>query len=167
MALIKNIVKDDDLFSAGKLYAPLFEKEIDVWIENGVGFEYAEKCAEDFVNLNDEAIEVFCERSIAYYRYMLEEWGDFSEIYGGIVDKINTEIPEDVRGREILKFISNPHIYVVEPTGEGVGCILEADCVWEPEHQLSLIIRDGKVLYVGPSEGLGPWEDEEEYEMPY
>ncbi len=167
MALIKNIVKNNDSFFLGKLFAPLFDREIDVWIENSADFAYAEKCAEKFISLSDEMIDKFCERSIAYYRYMLEQWGDFSDIYGDIEDEINNIIPENVEGREILKYISRPHLYVFEPEGEGTGYIMECDCVWEPEHQLSLIILDGRVLYVGPSEGLGPWEDESDYEMPY
>ncbi len=167
MALIKNIVKDDDSFFLGKLYVPLFESEIDVWIENTADFGYAEKCAENFVSLSDELIDKFCERAIAYYRYMLEQWNDFADIYGDIVEDINDTVPENVEGREILKYISRPHMYVFEPKGEGIGYDIECDCVWEPEHQLDLIIRNNEVLYVGPSEGLGPWEDEEEYEMPY
>ncbi len=167
MSIIKDIKQEDSLFLKGTLYVPLFEKEAEIWIENTVDLEYAEKCAEHLVNLNDKMIDDFCERAVAYYKFMLEEWGYFEDIYEDIVDDIKNTVPEDISGRDILKYIYSPNLFVFPPEGDGIGYSVDCQCVWEPEHGLDLIIRDDKVLYVGESMGLGAWSSDEEYEVPY
>ncbi len=129
--------------------------------------DYAEKCAEHLVNLNDKMIDDFCERAVAYYKFMFEELGHFEDIYEDIVDDIKNTVPEDVSGRDILKYISYPNLFVFPPKGDGIGYNVGVRCVWEPEHGLDLIIRDDKVLYVGEPMGLGAWSSDEEYEVTY
>lgn len=167
MGLIKNIVTEDECFLKGNVFVPLFDCEAEVWIENSVDMAYAEKCAEHLVNLDDKMIDAFCDMAIKYCKFMIEEWGDFSDIYGDISNDINKCIPEDIVRRDILKYISRPHLYVFPPEKDETGYNVECDCVWEPEHGLDLIIRGDRVLYVGQSEGLGAWADDEEYEWDY
>lgn len=165
MKYIKNLCEENEFFITGKLNVPLFCGEIEVEIEKepAVDPSYAEKCAEHLVNLSDEMIDDFCEKAIKYCNYMREEWGDFSDIYPDIAENIDANIPEDISGRDILKYIFKPILYIFAPQGEGIGYTVEAQCVWEPEHGLALIIRDDRVLYVADPVGLDAWEDEEEY----
>ncbi len=44
-----------------------------------------------------------------------------------------------------------------------IGYGIECECPWEPEHQCIILIRNNNVVYVGPSEGNDPWQDENEY----
>ena len=44
-----------------------------------------------------------------------------------------------------------------------IGYGIECECPWEPEHQCCILIRNDKVVYVGTSEGLDPWGEEDDY----
>ena len=124
--LIKNIKEQDQFFFSGTLYAPMFEKEIDVWIEKEAKLEYAERCAEQFVGLNDETVDSVCCRICDYHSYMLEEWNE------EFVREINEKVPANVSGRDILNYIENPTLYVMKPLGEGLGYSVAGYCEWEP-----------------------------------
>ena len=165
MAFLRDICESDECYLSGRLNVPLFGGDIEVMIERepAVDPAYAEKCAEHLANLSDEMIDEFCRRAVRYCNYMREEWGDFADIYPDIKEGIDTNIPEDVSGRDILKYIFDPVLFISAPEGDGTGYAVEAGCVWEPEHGLDLIIRDDRVLYVADPVGLSAWEDEEEY----
>ena len=128
--MISNIEKRDDMFNVGFIESKLFNKKIEVWIENTVDMNYANKCAENF--------ESFAE--------------------------INEKVPCDISGRDILKYVENPTIYIFPPEGDGIGYVIEGNCEWEPEHGIDIIMLDNKVMDVGPGEGLSPWSDDDEYE---
>lgn len=165
MGYIKDLHEMNDCFLAGRLDVPLFGGQIEVEIDRDADLDpdYAEKCAEHLVNLSDKMIDELCEKAIRYCNFMREQWGDFSDIYPDIAEDIDTNIPEDVSGRDILKYIFKPVLFISAPKGEGIGYTIEAQCVWEPEHGVDMIFRDNKVLYVADPEGLGAWEDDEEY----
>lgn len=163
MSIIKNVKEADDCFLKGTLFSPIFKESIEVWIEKDVSMEYAEKCAEHFTNLSDSFVDDFCNRAVEYYEFMREEWEEY-EIFEDISDEIEQTMPEDIEGREILKYISSPQMFIFVPQGDMVGYNVECECVWEPEHGLDWIIRGNKTLYVGQAEGLGAWADDEEYE---
>ena len=165
MGYIKDLHEMNDCFLAGRLDVPLFGGEIEVEIKRDPAVDpaYAEKCAEHLVNLSDKMIDELCEKAIRYCNFMREQWRDFSDIYPDIAEDINTNIPEDVSGRDILKYIFKPVLFISAPKGDGTGYTIEAQCVWEPEHGVDMIFRDNKVLYVADPEGLGAWEDDEEY----
>lgn len=167
MGIIKNIEQADEMFQKGSLYVPMFGRDIEVWIENEAEMDYAERCAEHLTALSDEMIDTICEKSVIYYQFMLEEWGDFEEVSGGILNEIRNTIPEDAEGRDILKYITSPSLYILSPESDDIGYSIECGCVWEPEHGLEIIIRNNTVLYVGPAEGLGAWEDDDVYEIDY
>lgn len=164
MGLIKYTEPEDDVFIRGKLFVPLFGSEIEVYIEENVTPEYAERCAKHLTELSDEMIDDFCERAIRYYEYMLDEWEMFEAVSHGVLDDIKSTMPEKVTGREILKYISSPSMFIFEPKEDVEGYSVECRCVWEPEHGLDLIIRGDKILYVADAMALGPWCSDDEYE---
>ena len=151
--MINNIKKRDDLFNVGFIESKLFNKRMEVWIENTVDIEYAEKCVSNFLSLSEETIDRICERISAYHKFMLEEWND------EFVAEINKKVPCDASGREMLKYIDNPAIYIFPPEGEGIGYIIDGKCEWEPEHGINVIMLDDKIMDVGPGEGLLPWSN--------
>ena len=73
---ISNIEKKDDIFNVGFIESKLFNQKIEVWIENTVDMDYAEKCVSNFQSLNNENIDRICERISAYHKFMLEEWNE-------------------------------------------------------------------------------------------
>lgn len=159
--MIKEIKEHNDIFLCGKLDSTLFGKVIDVFIDRDADMEYAEKCAENLINLSSEMIDKICERTSAFHQYMLEEWNE------DFVAEINEKVPCDVTGREILKYIEEPAMYIFAPKGDGIGYIIEGLCPWEPEHGIDIIIRDDRLLYVGTPEGYTPWSDEDEFICDY
>ena len=74
------------------------------------------------------------------------------------------EIPEKLHGREVLAFLTTPEMYIEPPEEAVSGYSISSACVWEPEHALDWIICGDKILYVGPCEGMGAWQEEEDYE---
>jgi hypothetical protein len=66
-------------------------------------------------------------------------------------------------GKNLIDYLSEPTLYIYAPQGDDIGYGIECDCPWEPEHQCLILIRNDKLLYVGQSEGLDSWCDEEEY----
>ncbi len=139
--MIKNIKPRDDIFSVGIINSSLFGTEIEVWIENGIDINYAEKCAEHFSSLNDDMINKICERISAYHKFMLEEWD--SEF----VSEINKKVPCDISGKDILKYVEKPALFICSPEGDGTGYIIEGLCEWEwePEHGIDIVILDGEL----------------------
>lgn len=66
-------------------------------------------------------------------------------------------------GAPLIGYLSKPTSYVFsQPEGQ-IGYGLECECPWEPEHMCSILIRNDRVVYVGPSEELDPWGDEGDY----
>ncbi len=153
--MIADIKNHNDYFDCGKLYSTLFCRNINVYIAKEVNMEYAEQCAEHFSALNDEMTDKLCERTSAFHQYMLEEWNE------DLVKIINMHVPPTVTGRDILRYIKMPSLYVLPPRGDGIGYIVEGLCEWEPEHGIAIIIRDNEVLYVGTPESYDPWSDNE------
>lgn len=162
MSLIRITNAENDLFIEGTFHSTLFNCEIGINIDPEVDMEYAEMCVEHFNSLSDDMIDEFCEMAIRYCEFMREEWADFG--YDDIVEEIENTIPKKVEGRNILQFISSPTMYIMPPEQNIPGYSIECDCIWEPEHGLDWIIRENKNLYVGQSEALGAWCDDEEYE---
>lgn len=159
--MISNIEKKNDDFNVGFIESKLFNQRMEIWIENIVNMDYAQKCAESFETLKDDVVDKICERACAYHKFMLEEWNE------EFVEEINEKIPTDVAGRDILKYIENPKMFIFEPEGDGIGYVIEGRCEWEPEHGICIIILDDKLKDVGPAEGLSPWSNDSEFEREY
>lgn len=168
MNQINWIVPKRGLFVVGTFHSSLFGTQMKINIDPEVSREYAQRCVDHFNSLSESQINEFCRMAIAYCNFMREAWGDFSEIYGDIVDDIDRNIPKDISGRDIMRFISRMEMYIVEPPEQDVPAYsISGDCIWEPEHQLDWIIRGERTLYVGPCDGLGAWCDDDEYACPW
>ena len=84
-------------------------------------------------------------------------------IYDEIVNEIEPVMEGYKSGRNLIEYLSEPTLYVYPPKGDGIGYGIECDCPWEPEHQCLIIIRNDELLYVGQSDGLDAWGDEDDY----
>lgn len=158
------IQDQDEYFRNGTFASVLFQRAIPVHIDPEVDMAYAKQCVEHFNHLSDQMIDKFCEMAIAYCEFMRKEWKEFEDVYPDIVEDIQREIPEKLHGREVLAFLTTPEMYIEPPEEAVCGYSISSACVWEPEHALDWIIRGDKILYVGPCEGMGAWQEEEDYE---
>ncbi len=146
----------------GKLYSEIFNKEIDVMIDEDVNIEYAQKCAEHFNSLSSELVETICRGAKAYCL-------DFMELAGGEWDEeltipVNSETP----ALEMLKCFK-PTVFIVEkPSDENItGYQLECSCDWEIEHGMEIDILDDKVVYLSSFNGYSPWLEYDENNWNY
>lgn len=134
----------------GKIFFPLFNTEIDIFVDYDVPPEYAEKCVEHLEKLSDGTIEAFCRGAINYCESFREFFDDFE-----------IEIPENIKGRDILPYIT-PKVMMIElPQGEEPAFHMECACEWEIEHALEWTVRGNEVLYVGGFGDERPWRDRE------
>lgn len=134
----------------GLMIYPYFNKEIGVIADPETSDEYIEKCAHTLATLNDDVVEKLCEFTIRYCESMRIYFAD---------EKI--DIPEMIKGREILKYISPNQLLIDKPEGEEIAFRVELSCDWEDEHGLEWSIRNGEVLYVGAYCEENPWREKE------
>ena len=73
-------------------------------------------------------------------------------------DEDEFEIPTGINGRDILSYIT-PSLLMVEthPNTDGIAFHVECGCDWEAEHGLEITISGKRILYVGPYEGISPY----------
>lgn len=168
MKYIRDLHTDKNgCFSEGKFdSASLFIGKMDVvlFTEDGATAEYAEKCIEHYNSLSSNSAlqQKLQEYLAAFFLYMYDEWKAI-EIYGRIVDALEHVMEGYKSGKKLIEYLSKPTLYVYAPNGDGVGYGIECNCLWEPEHQCLIIIRNSDLLYVGPSCGLDAWGDSEDY----
>ena len=147
--MIKNIVKTDDGLE-GEFWNELFETDMEIYISNENKLSYAEKCAEYFSNMPDELVDRLCKYCIRY----CEEMRD-------VLDEEDMEVPDGIKGREILSYITPSVLIIEEKCDESIiEFHVECDCDWEIEHGLEITIKDNKILYVGSYDDMPPYYQE-------
>ncbi len=99
---------------------------------------------------------------VKFFLYMYEEWKAMG-IFKNIVDNSEKVTEGYKSGKSLIEYLTEPTLCVDPQGGEGVGYGIECECPWEPEHQCMIIIRNDDLLYVGQSNGLDPWGDEDDY----
>lgn len=169
MSIIKNLKMDDNGWFANGTFesVSLFngEAKVTIFADDGATKEDAIRCIEHYNSLLDKP-EICCqiqEGLEKFFLYMYEEWGDFSDIYGDIADSLKPIMDGYNEGKQLITYLYAPTLYVFPQLENEIGYGVVFECPWEPEHQCSIMIRNDKVVYVGPSEGEDPWGDEDDY----
>ncbi len=168
MAVIKNLKVDENgWFADGKFTSvSLFngEMNVSIFIDDGATVEYAEKCIAHYNNLNNNSdILLKLQQYLSkFFLYMYNEWNCMG-IYDEIIDEIETVMEGYKSGKNLIEYLFQPTLYVYAPQGDDIGYGIECDCPWEPEHQCLILIRNNELLYVGQSDGLDAWGNEEDY----
>lgn len=168
MSVIKDLQTDENgWFAYGKFNSTsLFKGEmaVSIFIDDGATVEYAEKCIAHYNSLNNniDMLLKLQEYLVRFFLYMYSEWKEMG-IYDEIVNEIEPVMEGYKSGRNLIEYLSEPTLYVYPPKGDGIGYGIECDCPWEPEHQCLIIIRNDELLYVGQSDGLDAWGDEDDY----
>ncbi|RXZ79559.1 hypothetical protein EBB07_22725 [Paenibacillaceae bacterium] len=129
-----------------EVYFALFDRDIEVFIGEGVTEEYANRCAAYLNALSEEVISELCLASIRYCNDFLDGIGEEEQTF---------EKPADV-----LRLVYPNSLNIPEPQNGNEPVIdMELNCDWEIEHGMQWIIRKDKVLYVGAYNGENPWGD--------
>ena len=163
MELIKDLKHDESLdCQIGTVHSDLFDKDIEIMIEDGVSMEYAELCVSHFNSLNKNIVVKLCDRLYQYYQFMLNECGE-DDINQSLAEFIKYEVPGNVTPQTILKYVSIQTIVIDKPKKNVAAYSISGDCAWEIEHGVEIIIHSDKILYVGEFTGIGPWRDEKAY----
>ncbi|MCT4509687.1 MAG: hypothetical protein N4A48_13195 [Tepidibacter sp.] len=148
--MINNITKTDYGLE-GKVEFKLFNTTIDVLMDEEIDLEYANFCAKELNNLDDEIINKLCEFSIIYCN-------DFCDDIGEEPPKFNTI-------KDVLKYIRPNCLIINIPKDDSKPVVhLELNCDWEIEHGLEWTINDGKILYVGSFNAENGWSEPSYYE---
>ncbi len=168
MSTIRDLKTEyDGLFTTGKFDSvSLFSGEmiVEVFTKDGATVADAERCIGHYNHLNEnkevcDSIQIKLEK---FFLYMYNEWKAMG-IYDDIAESLKPVMDGYKAGDKLIKYLYKPRLYV-EPQLEGeTGYGIECECPWEPEHQCMILIRNNKVVYAGPSDGLSPWEDEDAY----
>ncbi len=168
MSMIRELIMDaNNLFENGKFDSiSLFTGEMDIAIcvDDGATVEYAERCIRHYNQLvNNKAVMAEIQEMLGhFFIYMYHEWEEM-DIYENIFQALSLVLATYERKESLLPYLSRPRMYVFQSPNDEIGYSIECDCPWEPEHQCQIIIRSDNVLYVGPSEGNTPWDNEDEY----
>ncbi|MCR5738164.1 MAG: hypothetical protein K6G64_11025 [Eubacterium sp.] len=166
--MIRNlIVAEDEFFATGFFDSKsLFqgEMEVNIFVSDGATENDAEKCIAHYNSLVDkkeicDAIDKGLEK---FFLYMFEEWECMEDIYSDIAKSLIPIMDGYKAGKKLLSYLYNPSLVVYAQQNEELGYSIESECPWEPEHMCLILIRNDDVVYVGPSGGQEPWDDEDE-----
>ena len=168
MGTIRDLqVEENGLFAQGVFDSrSLFQGEmpVSIFVADGASEADAERCIEQYNALPeggaiDDAIQRGLER---FFLYMYDEWGAF-DIYDGIAQSLIPIMDGYKNGARLISYLYKPSLAVYAQRNGEVGYGIECECPWEPEHMCLILVRNGEVVYVGPSEGQEPWDDEDEF----
>ncbi|SES44958.1 hypothetical protein SAMN05518872_11625 [Psychrobacillus sp. OK032] len=144
--VIKNLKTNEYSELEGEAYLELFDLNIKVYIDQESDIEYADLCITYFNSLSEGLIDEICKASIRYCNEFLDDIGE--------------DIKEFSKSTDVLPLITPNTFYIPHPKNKNEPVIdLELICSWEEEHGMEWIIRDGKVMYVGPYNGVNPYGD--------
>ena len=139
----------------GTVFFKLYNKDIDISLDDGVTDEYAEKCVEAMNNMPGETIDVICRAAKAYclkYKELLTD-DDFNEF---MTIPFTSETP----AKEILKCFGITGLAVEIPKDDTkIGYQLGGWCDWDIEHGIEIDILDDKVVFLSSFDGCSPWRE--------
>lgn len=169
MSAIRDLQIDEyNLFAHGKFDSQsLFQGEMNlsIFVDDGATEEDAIKCIERYNSLlcKPEICNQIQKGLEKFFLYMYHEWIDFGDIYGDIAKSLEPVMDGYKAGKQLITYLYKPTLCIFPQLKNEIGYGLECECPWEPEHQCLILIRNDKVVYVGPSEGNDPWGDEDDY----
>lgn len=146
--VISNIKHDKNCeWYEGTAYINKFDKECIITIDDAT-IEYAEKCI-NYIN-NEMSTKLFndiCASLIRYCNYCINWDSDIN-------------LPKNIKGTDILKYISDIQILIQAPMEDTIGFDIAGNCEWEEEHGFAIVINDNKIKYVGEHGNIySPWDE--------
>lgn len=143
--MITDIIKTDYGLE-GKVEFRLFNKTINVLMNENIDLKYANLCAENVNNLDEKIINRLCQYSISYCNDFCDDVGEEPYEFNTLIDVLNYVRPTSL-------IINTP-----KDTNK-IAFHLELNSDWEVEHGLEWTICNGKILYVGSFENENGWKE--------
>jgi len=141
IVVIKNLKTNEFFELEGEAYLELFDQNIKIYIDQEADLEYAELCITYLNNLSERLIDEISTASIRYCNEFLDDIGE--------------ETIEFSKSTDVLPLITPNTLSIPSPKNKTEPVIdLELICKWEVEHGMEWVIRNGKVMYVGPYNGI-------------
>ena len=149
MELIRGIHENEFGKMEGEVYFGYIKEYIGLSFKKNVPIEYVEKTAELLNELSEEKINEICTYSMAYYKDTLECYPDIAED----IDMENVNSATD-----ILKHMEFGMLVVnLSEDMNQVGLNLEGSCEWAEDDGIQWIIKNDKIVYVGPWHFQNMW----------
>ncbi len=164
--MIRNLETDENgWFTTGIFDSKAFfpgEMDLMIFTDDGASLEDAKQCIRHFNSLDEkpELIDSIERRLERFFLYMYDEWAAMG-IYDRIVESLKGVKEGYARGEKLSSYLSRPHLMIYPQKNGDVGYGIECDCPWEPEHQCLILIKNDDCVYVGASEMLDPWDEED------
>ena len=134
------------------------DADIEIDAESDVPEEYIDRCVDFVKNLSGDLHMEICKGGKRYCMWMIEQekeamGDDFT------AEEEYEKVDENTSLTTIARMMDFTGMYIEVPEDENVIAFsIGGECDWEPEHGLDVLIRDGKVIYVGSCEGYSPWD---------
>ena len=137
---IKDFYQLEDHYE-GNIDVPVFNvNNCYTWIEKDVTPEYANKVASLIKSLTYSDIDDALESTVSYYNNDLKDYGYHPE---------TCKIPLRVNKEEMFKHIELISIYISKSNDNSRGFVLEFKTSDIPEENITWVIKEKKLLYVG------------------
>lgn len=128
----------------------LYDIPINVLIDDGVDLEYADKCVEHLQSLDADFLLKLYDASVRYCESCRADYDD-------------VDVPIGINGIDILRYIEPKLLIIEKPKSYEPAFHMECNCSWEEEHGFEFTVRNGKLLYVGSFNDMGPWMNIDRY----
>ncbi len=155
MAILNDKEYDEDGVLEATFYCKRCDDDLALTADPGVDEKYVKKCVEHYNKLSNDLIDKICDALCRYCESVREKAGD----------DFDEDIPEDVKGRDILDYCAPVSLNIEAPPSPGIiGYSIEGECDWDPEHGVQIIIRDDKLILVSSFDGRTVWGDDDMYD---
>ena len=149
MDLIKNLVENEFEEMEGEVYFNYLKKDISILFDKEVPMEYVVKNINYLNSLDESVILSLCEYSNRFCQRMMHNYPDVSYPTG--LNQINNPI-------EILNFMEILRLKVDMYDDDSISVLnLSGSCDWDEDNGIQWLIKDDKVVYVGPWDDLNFW----------
>lgn len=151
MGILNDKEYDEDGMLVATFYCKRYDDELELTADSGVDEKYVKKCVKHYNKLSGELMDRICGALCRYCESAREKAGD----------DFDEDIPEDIKGRDILDYYAPVSLNIEAPPSPGViGYSIEGECDWDPEHGVQIIIRDDRLVLVSSFNGRSVWDDD-------
>ena len=149
MNLIKNLVENEFEQMEGDIYFNFLKKDISILYEKEVPMEYIIKSIEYLNSLDQNVMRSLCEYAKKFSRKMINNYPDVNYPIG--LKNISEAL-------EILNYMEILRLKVDMYKDDSIRVLnLSGSCAWDEDNGIQWLIKEDKVIYVGPWDDLDIW----------
>lgn len=149
MNLIKNLKENEFEQMEGNVFFDYLKKDISILFEKEVPIEYVEKNIEYLNSLNEKVMLSLCAYSMKFCKKIMLDYPDVDYLLG--LKQVDSPL-------EILNFMEILRLKVDMYKDYNVDVLnLSGSCAWDEDNGIQWLIKENKVVYVGPWDDLDIW----------